>query len=184
MLAQTSALLNRGILRCLIGLFLAWSTVVAAQSDSSEAKLESAYLVNFAKYVEWPANNRSTTTICLFGRDTLGTYLSAHEGRQAGGRELRIRRIYNADDITTCQMVYIPDVEEARLGAVLRWIANAPILTVSNMEGFAQLGGGIELVRSNGRVQFIVNTSALSRNGLTASTPMLRLALRVIGTDR
>lgn len=184
MLARTGAFLTSGILRWLAALLLGWSTVVAAQPDSSEPQLESAYLVNFMKYVEWPANNRSSATICLFGRDTLGFYLADHEGRPVAGRELRIRRVYNADDMTLCQLVYIPDVEEGRIGAVLRWVQNLPVLTVSNMEGFARLGGGIELVRSNGRVQFIVNTAALSRNGLTASSPMLRLALRVLNSDR
>ncbi|MDP2882899.1 MAG: YfiR family protein [Azonexus sp.] len=154
-----------------------------AQPDS-EPQLESAYLVNFLKYVEWPASNRSTATICLFGRDTLGPFLSGHEGRVIGGKELRIRRVHSPDDMPSCQLVYIPDVEEARIGAVLRWIQGMPILAASNADGFARSGGGIELLRNGGRVQFIVNAESLSRHGLNPSSQMLRLANRVIGGDR
>ena len=170
-------------LRWLPTLLLAGVTLAFAQPDS-EPQLESAYLVNFLKYVEWPASNRSTATLCLFGRDTLGPFLNGHEGRVIGGKELRIRRVHSPDDMPNCQLVYIPDVEEARIGAVLRWIQGMPILAASNADGFARSGGGIELLRTGGRVQFIVNADTLSRHGLNPSSQMMRLANRVIGEER
>lgn len=170
-------------LRWLAALLFAGVTLAFAQPDS-EPQLESAYLVNFLKYVEWPTSNRNTTTICLYGRDTLGPFLSNHEGRVIGGKELRIRRVNSPDDMSNCQLLYIPDVEEARIGAVLRWIQGMPILAASNADGFARSGGGIELLRTGGRVQFIVNADTLSRHGLNPSSQMMRLANRVIGGER
>lgn len=172
-----------GTLRGLAALLLACAGPAMAQPDS-EPQLEAAYLVNFLKYVEWPASNRSTTAICLFGRDTLGLFLNGHEGRVIGSKELRIRRVNSPDDMTHCQLVYIPDVEEARIGAVLRWTQGMPVLTASNADGFARSGGGIELLRNGGRVQFIVNADTLSRHGLNPSSQMMRLANRVVGGDR
>lgn len=160
------------------------STPLSFAQPNTEPQLEAAYLVNFLKYVEWPPNSRNTNTICLFGRDTLGTYLGGHEGRTIGGRELRVRRVNTPDDVANCQVLYIPDVEEARIGAVLRWTLGTPILSTSNADGFARSGGGIELLRSGGRVQFIVNADTLSRQGLTPSSQMMRLANRVIGSER
>lgn len=171
------------LLRWLTALLLSCQSSAFAVPDS-EPQLEAAYLVNFMKYIDWPANNRSTTTICLFGRDTLGPFLSAYEGRSVGGKELRIRRANSPDDMPNCQLIYIPDLEEARVGVVLRWIQNMPVLAASNVDGFARAGGGIELVRSTGRVQFIVNAETLSRTGLTPSSQMLRLAQKVIGAER
>lgn len=181
--AKTRSVLRIPTLRWLAVLLLSGISLAVAQPDS-EPQLESAYLVNFLKYVEWPANNRTTATICLFGRDTLGSYLSGHEGRQIGGKELRIRRVNSPDDMLSCQVVYIPDVEEARIMAVLRWIQGMPILAASNADGFARSGGSIELLRSGGRVQFIVNADSLSRHGLVPSSQMLRLASQVIGGER
>lgn len=169
--------------RWLAALLLTWLTATFAQPDS-EPQLEAAYLANFMKYVEWPAASRTTATICLFGRDTLGSYLAAYEGRTVGGRELRIRRVYGPDEMPNCQLVFIPDVEEARIGAVLKWSQGMSILTVSDAEGFARLGGGIELVRNAGRVQFIVNADTLARNTLKPGSQMMRLALRVLGSER
>jgi len=170
-------------LRWLASILLINISLVFAQPDS-EPQLEAAYLVNFLKYVEWPASQRSSSTICLFGRDTLGPFLSSHEGRVIGGKELRIRRVNSPDDMASCQLVYIPEVEEARIGAVLRWTSGMPVLTASNADGFARSGGGIELLRNAGRVQFIVNADMMARHGLVPSSQMMRLASRVIGGER
>ncbi|MBS1140057.1 MAG: putative transrane protein [Proteobacteria bacterium] len=183
MCARTPSCFRKRPVGWLAAMLLAWTAFAFGQPDS-EPQLEAAYLVNFMKYVDWPANNRPYATICLFGRETLGPFLTAYEGRSVGGKELRIRRANSPDDMANCQLVFIPDVEEARIGAVLRWVYDLPILTVSDSDGFTRLGGGIELTRSSGRIQFIVNAASLSRNGLTPSSQMLRLAQRVIGVDR
>lgn len=173
---------------CHLRRWIAAALLIAASpaftQPDSEAQIEAAYLVNFMKYVEWPATTRMTTTICLFGRDTLGPSLAGYEGRSVGGKELIIRRANSPDDMPHCQLVFIPDVEEARIGAVLRWVAGMPVLVVSDTDGFARMGGGIELVRNGGRVQFIVNHDALARAGLKPGSQMLRLAQRVIGGER
>lgn len=171
------------LLRWFAIFLLGWSSTVGSQPES-EPQLEAAYLVNFLRYVEWPEATRTHATICLFGRDTLGSILARQEGLMIGGRELRTRRVSSPDELASCQILFIPDVEEARLGVVLRWTQAQAILTVSDMEGFARAGGGIELVRSNGRIQFIVNATALGRSGLKPSSPMMRLAVQVIGGER
>ena len=56
----------------------------------TEEQLKAAYLVNFLKYIEWPAAAaaRPVHQICLFGRDILGPYLAVYEGRSINGREI------------------------------------------------------------------------------------------------
>lgn len=68
----------------------------------------------------------------MFGRDTLGSYLSTYEGRLIGGRELRVRRINGPDQVAECQVLFIPETEDARVGVVLRWADGLPVLTVSD----------------------------------------------------
>jgi hypothetical protein len=150
---------------------------------ATEAQLKAAYLVNFLKYVEWPVQ-RTVLTICLFGRDSLGPSLASYEGRQIGGRELRIRRVGSPEQLVDCHELFVPDTEEARFGAVLRWVENQPILTVSDAEIFTRDGGAIALIRAEGRLQFDVNADALGRAGLKPSSQMMRLARQVIGAAR
>lgn len=150
---------------------------------TTEAQLKAAYLVNFLKYVEFPGT-RTTVNLCLFGRDSLGPYLAGYEGRQIGGRELHIRKVSSPEQLTDCQELFIPDTEEARVTAVLRWVDKQAILTVSDSETFVREGGAIALIRADGRLQFEINTEALNRANLKASSQMLRLARQVTGAVR
>lgn len=164
-----------------IGLALAMPSTFG--EVTSESQLKAAYLVNFLKYVEWPGT-RTTINICLFGRDSLGPYLANYEGRQVAGRELRIRKVSSPEQLADCQELFIPDTEEARISAVLRWVDRQPILTVSDSETFVRDGGAIALIRNDGRLQFDVNADAIGRANLKASSQMLRLARQVSGGSR
>lgn len=169
--------------KLVLALGLALAVPVTIGEVTSESQLKAAYLVNFLKYVEWPTA-RSTVNICLFGRDSLGPYLANYEGRQIAGRELHIRKVTSPEQLADCQELFIPDTEEARISAVLRWVDKQAILTVSDSENFVREGGAIALIRNDGRLQFDVNNDAIGRANLKASSQMLRLARQIIGSNR
>ncbi len=175
------------LLKRLTGLLLALSTMLPSSLSfgevASESQLKAAYLINFLKYIEWPVA-KSTVTICLFGRDSLGPYLAPYEGRSIAGKELRIRRINSPDQLADCQELFVPDTEDARFAAILRWADKQAILTVSDGEYFARDGGSISLIRQDGRLQFDINAEAMGRAGLKPSSQMMRLARQVFGSVR
>lgn len=161
-----------------------WLAVMPAFGEvTTESELKAAYLVNFLKYVEWPGT-RTTINLCLFGRDSLAPYLAAYEGRQVGGHELHIRKVSSPEQLAECQELFVPETEEVRFAAVMRWVDKQAILTVSDTETFIRDGGAIALIRTDGRLQFDVNADALARAGLRGSPQMLRLARRITGISR
>lgn len=162
---------------------LGQATTFGFAQVASELQLKAAYLVNFLKYVEWPAQP-TMVTLCLFGRDSLGPYLANYEGRLVAGRELRVRRVTGPDQLADCQAMFMPEAEEARFATVLRWVDKRPILTVGDTDSFLRDGGAIALLSSEGRLQFDINTDAIGRAGLKAHSQMLRLARKVTGASR
>lgn len=175
--------MTRSFRTFLTGLTLLLASLAGQAQLNTEQQFKAAYLVNFLKYVEWPGEY-AKSTICLFGRDALSGPLAAYEGRLVSGRELVVRRVSGPDQLDECQILYVPDIEEARLPAVLRWTENRPILTVSDAEFFARQGGGIALVREDTRLRFDVNLDTLNRARLKPASQMLRLARQVIGGAR
>jgi hypothetical protein len=173
-------LMLRQLYRLLAGLGLLLMATAGLAQLGSEQQLKAAYLVNFLKYVEWP-DSRTTSTICLFGRDVMGASLASYEGRTVAGRELVLRRVSSPDQMGDCQILFVPDTEEARFSAVLRWLEGRPVLTVSDAEFFARQGGGVALVRGESRLQFDINLDTLNRAGLKPASQLLRLARQVIG---
>lgn len=167
----------------LAGIVLLLASMAGQAQSSTEQQLKAAYLVNFLKYLEWP-DSAPKATICLFGRESLEITLAPYEGRIIAGREMMTRRVSRPDQLEDCQILYLPDIEEARFQAVIRWTENRPILTVSDAEFFARQGGGIALVHEDTRLRFDINLDALSRARLKPASQMLRLARHVIGGVR
>ncbi len=70
--------------------------------------------------------------------------------------------------------------EEARLTAILAGAKRLQALTVSDIPHFAERGGMIGLVNQADRIRFEVNVAPLENAGLTVSSELLKVALRVI----
>lgn len=172
--------MTRTLRALLTGLMLLLASTAGQAQVSTEQQLKAAYLVNFLKYVEWPEHH-AKATICLFGRETMGNALANYEGRSVAGRPIELRRVSGPDQLADCRILYVPDTEEARFAAVLRWVEGLPILTVSDAEFFARQGGGIALVREDTRLGFDVNLNTLNRARLKPASQMMRLARQVIG---
>lgn len=154
-----------------------------AAAPPGEYQIKAAYLLNFARYVEWPAARLpvgSPLRLCVLGRDPFGGALIGLEGRQVNGHEMRLRQIEGVDQAGDCHLVFIADSEERRLGLLLRGLAGKGVLSVSDTDGFAEAGGSIGLVVEDGRVRFDINQAALLRDGLRASSQLLRLGRNVL----
>ena len=67
------------------------------------------------------------------------------------------------------------------MGAALRALGELPVLTVSDIDGFAEAGGGIGFAMVDDRVRFDVNARALEESRLKASAQLMKIARTVIG---
>lgn len=155
-----------------------------AQEQLSEPQAKAAFILNFARYVDWPErtfpSRDAPLTICLVGRDSVATALTALEGRLANGHPVALRTLGSASENMACHVVFIGASETRRLAQTLRSFSGQAILTVGDIDGFIDAGGAIGLVQGNGRLQFEVNRTALEQAQLKASSNLLKLARNLI----
>lgn len=156
------------------------ATAVSGQPPLQEQQAKAAFLFNFARYVEWPerafASRESPLLICVLGRDAFGSALTAVERRQIQGHPLQVRVGVSAETARGCHVIFISDSEHRRLAPILRTLGSEPILTVSDIDGFIDVGGAIGLVQGEQRLEFEINRDALDLAQLKASSNLLRLA--------
>ncbi|MCB1940215.1 MAG: YfiR family protein, partial [Rhodocyclaceae bacterium] len=133
----------RYLARIIVALTFGLPLMAAAQSPPSEYQLKAAFLLNFARYAEWPSLPSGSLKVCLYGRDPFGAALSSLEHRQVQGREVKVVLLGSIEQASACQLLFISDSEERRSATLLRSLAGTPVLTVSDMEGFVDEGGGI-----------------------------------------
>jgi hypothetical protein len=142
-----------------------------------EAQLKSGYLLNFMKFVDWPASvPANLLTVCFLGgqdvRDALATGI---ENKLVGERHLTVRSLSNSEAPAGCDVLYL---EAATIpnGMPASAPGEAPILTVSDAKDFARSGGMIELFTDANHLRFNINVASAQKAGLRISSSLLQLA--------
>jgi len=150
----------------------------AAHAQAQEAQVKAAFLYNFARFVDWPQARRagSVVSLCLLGAEPFGGYADALNGRPVGAGTLRVRRIARPVDAATCDLVFLPNAEAARLPALLEAARGRRLLTVGETPGAAAGGLVINFYLEQNRVRFEINIDAAQRTGLSINSQLLRLA--------
>ena len=167
------------LLRQLIATIFVLLPLTTAFAGEGEYKVKAAMLYNFAKFVEWPADSfgiDSRITFCLVGKSPLNDSMQPMQGKLAKGRAVLIRQIAALDDVSACQVLFIPQSEHVRLSAYLQQANMRSILTVSDIERFAASGGMIGFYEEDNTVRFEINLEAAQKQRLQISSYLLKLA--------
>jgi hypothetical protein len=178
------AILARRLLLPLgIGLVLASRLAAQAEPSASATEIRAAYLLNFARYVEWPASAIGAATaplvICVVESDPMQEALHrVADGRTVNGHPVRVAVVRSREDPTRCHVAYI-DPAAGPTGRSLQaaW-ASQPVLTVGEGEEFLANGGMVGFVPLNETVRFAINQPAANQAGLRVSSRVLALAVR------
>lgn len=164
---------------------LAWLAPAPFASPAqpvSEAQVKAAFLLQFPKFVDWPAESFSPDgpfVLCVSGEGVLWNELRVlGAGKSISGRALELRLVRAAEDYDRCHLLYFaPDSARGRVPPAL---ARAPVLTVGDRPSFAMSDGGvIALVTQADRVGFEINVAAAERAHLRVSSKLLALARNV-----
>lgn len=166
-----------------LALLFAVSSLRAEQPKPNEYQVEAVYLLNFGKFIEWPARVDAPGepfTICVLGQYPFGTALDKTiAGESIDGRRVAARRISKSQEAMNCRILFIGLSEETRLAEILKTLDKASVLTVSNVPKFSQRGGMIQFVVEASKVRFEVNLGSAERVGLTLSSELLKVATTV-----
>jgi hypothetical protein len=168
----------------LLFLLLAGMSLQCCRAELSELQVKSAYVFNFIKFVEWPAGAirpGDKLRLCVIGNDELHASLSALNGRKLGEHELQLVHVDGNPAWNACNVLFIGEREQRRLVPIIKSLGAAPVLTISDIPGFAERGGGIGLLNRNDRMLFEVNLASTRQAGLKLSSQMLNLAANIFG---
>jgi hypothetical protein len=151
----------------------------AAEEPVTEYAVKAAFLYNFSRFVTWPVPPGQPFVVGVLGENPFGDALESIAGKPVGGDRLAVRLLQSAEEIGACRILFVAASEERRLPEILRRTALLPVLTVSDMERFAQRGGIIGLRTVDNRIRLEINAAAAQRAGLAISSQLLRLATLV-----
>jgi hypothetical protein len=152
----------------------------------TESQVKALCVINFAKYVEWPAGvfpqADTRITIGILGEGTIADDLEqAVKGKTISGRGIDIVRFSDGGDWSRCQVLFVGASEKKRMTEILDRVKAKPVLTVGEMDGFADQGGIINFMKKDGKVRFEIDLAAARSAQVSISSKVLSLADRVSG---
>jgi len=171
-------------LRCATAAAILFIPEAVRPSDHlpSEYQVKAAYLLNFAKFIVWPAAAFETAdspfNICILGDDPFGATLDQLvAGETIDNRRLTLQRIKRPPSRESCQVLFVSKSEKDIPG-ILGTIGPGT-LTVGDRDGFVREGGTIGFVIDDRRVRFDVNLRTAAKMSLQISARLLSVARMV-----
>jgi hypothetical protein len=154
---------------------------VTAQ-DVSVPALKAAFLTNFVKFAEWPANTVPAGrlfTFCVRGDKAVSAALHQHLKDAQGPEAVRILLVTADDSLASCQMLYLAGMDLRQVRQVIEALKGAAVFTVSDVAGFAEAGGVAQFRLEKGQMKFAINPASAQRARLALSAKLLSLAIIV-----
>jgi hypothetical protein len=157
----------------------------AFAEPSSEYLVKAAFLFNFAKFVKWPESDFPATSnafiVCVLG-DAAPAIDETIGGKTIRDKRIVVQHLAGLENAKRCQILFVSGSASAESAKILRPLDGESVLTVGEMNQFAERGGIVNFKTEDNRVRFEINPEAAARAGLELSSQLLKLA--VIVRDR
>ena len=167
-----------------VALLLCAATLCGDKEDV-ELRVKAAYLLNFARFIEWPRSSSGglePVVIGILGHDSLSRALeNTVQGKNIKGHPIKVKELGSLERVEGCDILFVPRSEAKRARALLPDLSGRPILTVGEGSGFLGQGGMIEFQLIDDALRFSINLGSADRSGLTISSELLRVAYSVTG---
>jgi hypothetical protein len=166
-----------GIRRFGAVIVLGLASAAAQTASAPEYQVKAGFLLNLAQFVSWPSQSPDAPfVIAILGEDPFGSYLDeTMRGEKVNKRSLTIQR-FRRREPRTCNILFISQSERDRVAQILSNLKGRSVLTVSDLDGFTELGGMIQFFTEKNNIRMRINLDAVKAANLRVSSKLLRVA--------
>ncbi len=170
------------VISIILGLALSSMGQASMNTMNTRAKFKATYILNFAKYTEWPAAYKQGDFIIgVVNDDDLALNLeTAAKTKKINSQNLVVKRLKSPSEVTKCHMIY---VSGASVGAVEPYINKAKefnCLTITEGKGLIERTSAINFVVVGAAMKYEMNKSLFNQQDLIVSNTLENLATKVI----
>jgi len=178
----------------LLGARLVWGGIVVASSPSrtpeakrilTEAEAKAAFVLNFARFTEWPANKMPGDAKPIFlGVTAEGPVADELQRISKGfliqGHPVEIVVLEGPLDATQCQILFVGDSDREKFQHYMDARTGLPVLVVGDRPESIKWGALVAFQPASARLQFIINRKAARARKITFSSQLLKLAAKIL----
>jgi hypothetical protein len=147
--------------------------------DVTEPALKAAFIYNFAQFTDWPppVSNSGPFVMCVLGDPAVGEALTrAIKGRVLAGQSLSVSLVTTSGLQRMCRVLYVSNITFNEASQLLAGLRDAPVLTLSDLDGFTQIGGIAQFFFEHGQLRFTIQNASAQRARLQISSKLLALS--------
>jgi len=152
----------------------------AGAQDVTAPELKAAFIYNFVKFTEWPVVPPvpEPFVLCVVRDAAVGHALErVVRGREFLGRRIAVLSMV-ARTTEPCRVLYVSGATIDDAARAIAGLQDTPILTISDVAGFTNAGGIVQLFFERGQLRFTIKVDAVKRSGLRMSATLLALGQR------
>lgn len=154
-----------------------------------EYAAKAAFLVNFAKFIKWPAEAfekpSSPIVVGVLGEDPFGPALDALlERTEIGGRKLVAKRYRTLKELGLCHLLFVNEELNSQVPAIVAHSVPRSVFVVCDVAGQAARGATAGFYIEKKKIRFEINPDAARRSRLEVSSQLLKLARLVKDEER
>lgn len=158
----------------------------AADPVVTESQIKAAFLLNFPKYVEWPADafaaSNSPLVVAIFGDEAVSAdFQRLAEGKSIGGHPVEFRAATTPEACVHCHMLFLGTIEPREIADILNRVRDTSVLTVGETDEFLDKGGVINLSQRDRKIRVDISLRAARQANLRISSKLLSIADNVRG---
>jgi hypothetical protein len=167
--------------RYLFGIMMVMLVGTFSAQGQQIAKLQSIFIYNFIKQIEWPAAvSKGDFVIGVLGATPLQNELeNLAKSKKVDNRKISVLHFADVSEISNCHIVFVPAMEADKISRVKTAIKQRPTLIVSEKEGATKDGAMINFVVRDYKQKFELNEDLASRQNLKVSAYLKKLAIVV-----
>jgi len=153
----------------------------APAQDVTGPSLKAAFIYNMMKFIEWPVgpSDSKSFVICVLGDAAVHQALEQEsKGRLLSGNSITVVRVNSPGLPPACRLIYASGIPRNQVVQFLAALRGAPVLTISDLDGFTDIGGMVQFIFAQGQLRFSIGLEAAQMAQLKISAKLLTLAIR------
>lgn len=151
---------------------------MAKEINTDDPRLKMAYLINFARFIYWPAAEAGTVLqICIIDGDVYRDLVTELKPGSVQQREVSMIALAPGDELPeTCNMIFIGGNNRSEWIKVQDRVKGRAVLTVGEGDDFITSGGIMRFYYENGKLRFAADPARAKTSGVQISVRLLDLA--------
>lgn len=168
------------ILLCLVVASIFSRNVYSQESGAKVENIYAVYIYNFTKFLDWSNDDSDNFQICIWGKNKIFEPLSIiAEKEKVKGKKIIVKEINDFKNLESCKILFVSKENENQLNDILKKIKGSKTLLVTDLNGFAEKGAGVNFIRTGEKIKFEINKKILEENGIVPSSRLLAIAAKV-----